>query len=122
MFSLCGLIYQTNILTGLLYKTKGMIFGLIYCSILYFGLLYRTITGDKWTCIEVHKIPTTSRCFVLIIRASYPIMCKEPFRIRKKSRKIFFTFFIFKNTLRRIFSVKWTIPHLTSFRASEGSF
>ena len=31
MLLLYGLIYQTNILIGLLYKTKGMIFGLVYC-------------------------------------------------------------------------------------------
>ena len=55
IFYLCGLIKKSNILIGLLYKTKGMIFGLIYCSILYFGLLYRTITGCKRACIEVHK-------------------------------------------------------------------
>ena len=95
IFYLCGLIKKSNILIGLLYKTKGMIFGLIYCSILYFGLLYRTITGCKRACIEVHKYQKLADVRS-VIRIPYPIMCKEPFRIRKKLRKIFPSFSISK--------------------------
>ena len=86
MFYLCGLIKKSNILIGLVYKTKGMIFGLVYCSILYFGLLYRTITVDKWTCIVVHKSHWQT-FFYLCHPGTISYMCKEPFRIRKKITK-----------------------------------